>query len=1759
MMDWIKKALPPIVLIENVFGAPWDKKVELFERIGYSAVYVKLDTKDYYIPHTRQRGYLFAIRRQSTSSTNSENSDKIDSRLEKWKALVGQMKRPASATLDAFVLPNDDPRVLRARARLTAESCMGDGSTRAGRTDWTKCETRHLAARSVEELGDQRPLTGWSESGQTLMPGCCWNEWVGAQVNRIHDVIEINMLRMAVDGADSLWKTMIWNLSQNVDRDTMGRLGLCQCLTPTGVPYLTSRGGPLCGEELLMLQGIPVDDLLLTKESEDNLKDLAGNAMSTTVVGACILAALLVGQASLGDSDDSNSNCIVPSLVPRALVPVSKDISISSKFGKYEQRIMDLSAQTLPDVLTWKAFLADAASSARKCISEGVDECISLDRLVQCRECGQTSSVESAFPPRKLCEHNYVAMDTGGSRAEPSVFQKKLLAVLHMRVTTDGFDSKELDESKDADSSLWNEWVGAVRRTVMDEESGAPSEFLFREVKRTHIWTAYYRNSNGGRLEAKISNHGVNWFLFAKAPNNAGALRTRLENPVARMVVLPSPNGPISLLDGSWEYYFPVTSSVAIAIERTGGLIPSWCSQLGLKGVFECQRQFESLRIHIKDPDHVALKKAIDGTYKLLPKCGGACGSLMKKICEPADSSPDDNDLFFFLDSGLKSLPKDDAFIFTPSFQRTAHDEFREIFLQIDPSAHFRPIVSSDMCDGGDTMEVQAFIPGRWMPAVGASLKSPPCSSKYNDMIITSPWTPLDVPIHHDAWKYCPHLLSCTVKVAHTEDLVVQCRKAGGVLELNLRKSKNMLSSLAFALSRLEIPACFQNNQWLTLDQAQMRIGDQDPVCRKCAPTQPRIRWTLVTKGNMAKFRPIEDGREAAIFERGLKERPEPWIVRFAVNGTGSPLLSWTIGCNAVSIVQRAFGLLPAISFGRDSLVALAQSSDDNHGASSLCEFGWRVVSHVELVAPYFPNLTFSSNRRDSEAKQPPNFLKYKLRKEQLRSLTWMLKQESCTEPFFEEEISESVLPNLNWRIEGRARRPVLVRGGIIADEVGYGKTACALALIDSSTPTETMILQEPSQEGLLPTKATLIVVPKHLMGQWPEEVQKFLCTSKTVLVVQDLSCLNKISVQDVQNADIVIVSFAVLNNDKYFTRLARLTHINPGCVPNVNGGRHFDAVYNEMVCQIQKKLTEITDDCSSAYAAIEKAALLHKRQKATESVRLDGKKAVYKMGVSASKISASGSGAEAALDETDPWKLSCASKCSEMKSPPFEMFSWHRLMVDEFTYLGKKERERCLTVIKKLKSTCRWLLSGTPKHSNFNDIRTLALLFGIHLGVDEDLPKSKISNRYLADKESTGLESLSSFLEQRSMQWHMRRHSVAQSFLNRFVRQNVAELDEIPFKEHWCLVALPPAERAIYLELESHLNSMDMNSKSAQKSKRKSTGDRESRMQNVLQGSETGEEALLKCCSHFNMSSGSRTALETVETIISLRSNEKRKCEQEMISMLTAAFRQRKRILIYQADWLSVTTTEKGEVRDALGVYLKEVATDSSVPHGADEDVNNRVKELTQEAKDRYRADPWTNIRDPFFSDDDERSAQNQCANKPAKRKHSRKKKEPSKEDNAIHIFAMKQSLRNHMHVVRSLSKELCGRYRSLRYIQQIRRYQQEKIGFDCVACKKNHLSVKHVGVLSCCGHSGCANDLRAAAEEGRCIVPLCTARVSLSHVLLAGSFGTGDKQQAATGTFGCKLSEITETVHHLVNIKSDRVVVFCQFGMFYFVWSVV
>ena len=59
--------------------------------------------------------------------------------------------------------------------------------------------------------------------------------------------------------------------------------------------------------------------------------------------------------------------------------------------------------------------------------------------------------------------------------------------------------------------------------------------------------------------------------------------------------------------------------------------------------------------------------------------------------------------------------------------------------------------------------------------------------------------------------------------------------------------------------------------------------------------------------------------------------------------------------------------------------------------------------------------------------------------------------------------------------------------------KVGYGKTAITVGLIDSSPdsiPGEGLSPEDLS--GKHPVKATLIIVPSQLMGQWPKEIKKF-------------------------------------------------------------------------------------------------------------------------------------------------------------------------------------------------------------------------------------------------------------------------------------------------------------------------------------------------------------------------------------------------------------------------------------------------------------------------------------------------------------------------------------------------------------------------------------------------------------------------------------------------------------------------------------------
>ena len=127
--------------------------------------------------------------------------------MEDWKEKVRSLRRPASATLEAFLFDSDDPRVHKGRQML---AMPGEDNTRVA-SEWARCESRHQRARAEEGLGQRRPFTNWE--GGCTMPDYAWNDWGKAQTDRVLDLMDIDFLRLAQADTDSMHKTLVWNLS----------------------------------------------------------------------------------------------------------------------------------------------------------------------------------------------------------------------------------------------------------------------------------------------------------------------------------------------------------------------------------------------------------------------------------------------------------------------------------------------------------------------------------------------------------------------------------------------------------------------------------------------------------------------------------------------------------------------------------------------------------------------------------------------------------------------------------------------------------------------------------------------------------------------------------------------------------------------------------------------------------------------------------------------------------------------------------------------------------------------------------------------------------------------------------------------------------------------------------------------------------------------------------------------------------------------------------------------------------------------------------------------------------------------------------------------------------------------------------------------------------------------------------------------------------------------------------------------------------
>lgn len=500
----------------------------------------------------------------------------------------------------------------------------------------------------------------------------------------------------------------------------------------------------------------------------------------------------------------------------------------------------------------------------------------------------------------------------------------------------------------------------------------------------------------------------------------------------------------------------------------------------------------------------------------------------------------------------------------------------------------------------------------------------------------------------------------------------------------------------------------------------------------------------------------------------------------------------------------------------------------------------------------------------------------------------------------------------------------------------------------------------------------------------------------------------------------------------------------------------------------------------------------------------------------------------------------------ADAKSPVLQMFHWNRIIVDEFTYLDNQDH----TSIISLESSNKWVLSGTPPLGDFQDVKTIAVFLGINLGVDDDtVGATKAENVKALRKELTAVEQFQAFREYRSSAWHEHRHDIAQNFLDQFVRQNIAEIDEIKSVQLVQAVHLPAAERALYLELSHYLAAQDTVMRNA-KSGGRLEGDRNTRLRKALHNAKSHEEALLKCCSHFDL--GAQTtanAMKACDVLVKLRKDD--------LKDLLVDFRKQ----IKQSTALAHKLAS--EYDGSICYHYQTFLDQSKNNNFGDDDTNGKIAGLLQKAEAR-----WTeNDIYEFFVEvplGETLPKKKAATKKKGKAKAGDGEVESSEEDGDTRAHMPENenktvaTLRLLQYTLRRSTRELTGRVRSLRFFGMVRDLQTGRSEADmddsmpsdkdCESCGRKNLPFKDVAMISMCGHHGCLDCITKAANLSRCVVERCDTQPRPMHIIEATKLGEDDFKVGDGKRYGQKLEQILELIQDRIP-KDEKIIIFVQF----------
>ena len=291
-VDLAELRQPPLVILENVASCPVAEMEQAFRDIGYDAVHTKLCTSDYVLPQSRRRAYFIFLHRDKAQFFDGGDG----------LAWVECMNR----------LGSERPSLPKEKALGWTDFLISDVNTMYSKNKGKKPRGKPLSeslgakwVAEIESIEEKEGLAAYdSPGGRPYSDATKGIDALALLPDRAKMRLDVQCKRAQAAGIDPFAVPLLWNPAQQL-RFTDAGFGkgkdggaksIAPCVTPKHEWIVSSRKAPLTGVEALLLQGISLKaycDKALKKFDDKQLRDLAGNAMSTTVVAAVFLSCFL--------------------------------------------------------------------------------------------------------------------------------------------------------------------------------------------------------------------------------------------------------------------------------------------------------------------------------------------------------------------------------------------------------------------------------------------------------------------------------------------------------------------------------------------------------------------------------------------------------------------------------------------------------------------------------------------------------------------------------------------------------------------------------------------------------------------------------------------------------------------------------------------------------------------------------------------------------------------------------------------------------------------------------------------------------------------------------------------------------------------------------------------------------------------------------------------------------------------------------------------------------------------------------------------------------------------------------------------------------------------------------------------------------------------------------------------------------------------------------------------------------------------------